>query len=517
MYPTINQVFELSVEKYSDHEGMVYPQKNQRWSYSEWDDKINRVANGLRGLGIGKGDVVSAVLYNTSEFLTTLLACSKIGALFNPINYRLSAGELAFITSDAGSKALVFEEAVHDVVSKAREINEVPHYLFVDDNPPEFSLSFYSLLNGSSSTRPEVEISQEDRYIIMYTSGTTGKPKGVVHRHRDMIEHNMCMIADQKLTHRDRGLSAAPLNHSAELHCLFLPRIHIGATNVLIHHFDPIPVLECIQNEKITIMFGAPTMWNMMLQQDITKFDLSSFRLLVYGGAPMAPALVRQCHKDFGCDLLQYYGMTEMGPATTVLYPEEQLPFSGAAGRAILNHQVRVVRPREDGPSEPDNLTEPGENGEIIVRGPACMEHYYNRPEATERALYKGWYHTGDIGSVDEQGYIWVADRVDDMIISGGENIYPREVEDVLYEHPDVVEVAVVGLPDPQWGKIVVAFVVSKNSDLTAKALDEYLLASDKLASFKRPRRYEFIDELPKTASGKIQKFVLAKEFATEQ
>lgn len=453
---------------------------------------------------------MSVFLFNTSEFVTTLFAAAKIGAVFNPINFRLAASELAYILKDSGSKAVVFERATAEQVRVAKvQVPGLQLYLYVDETVPEFAQSFYDFFAEFPSERPDVEVKQDDWYIMMYTSGTTGQPKGVIHRHRDMVEQNMVMISDQKLTCHDRGLCAAPLNHSAELHCLFLPRVHIGACNVILHHFDPQQVLSAIEQNKISVMFGAPTMLNMLLQLNYQEFDLSSLRLIGYGGAAMAPAMVLKCHEAFGAELIQYYGMTELGPAVTVLYPNEQMAQAGAAGKALLNHEVRVVRVREGVPSEPDDVVKPGEVGEVIVKGPCMMVGYHNRPETTEKALYKGWYHSSDLAKIDEEGYIWITDRADDLIISGAENIYPREVEDVFYSHPDIVEVAVRGLPDNKWGKIVAAFVVPKRPGLTAEELNEFLLRSDKLAAFKRPRRYVFCPALPKTPSGKIQKFKL--------
>ncbi|WP_366922766.1 long-chain-fatty-acid--CoA ligase [Metallumcola ferriviriculae] len=515
MYPTLKDMFEQTVTKYPDREALVYPQKNQRWSFETLNEKANCLANSFLNAGLRKGDVVSVFLFNTSEFVATYLACIKTGILFNPINFRLSGEELAFILNDAQSKALIFEEAVIPQVEKARERTDIALYLYTDENnQPPWAQYFYDFMESGSVATPISQLIDSDRYIIMYTSGTTGKPKGVVHRHRDMIEHTLAMLAYLQISQEDRGLSAAPLNHSAELHCVLLPRINIGATSVLLHHFEPKAVLQCIQDERITLMFGAPTMWNMMLQENLSQYDLSHFNKILYGGAAMAPAMVIKCQEAFNADLIQAYGMTEMGPAVTMLMPQEQLPKAGSAGKAIVNHEVRVVRPKEGSPSDPDDLVEPGEKGEIVVRGPGIMELYYNRPDDTENAMYKGWYHSGDIATIDEEGYIWVADRIDDMIISGGENIYPREVEDVLYEHPDIVELAVVGLPDENWGKVVTAFVVRKNNDLSSEDLDKYLLGSQKLAKFKRPRRYEFVDTLPKTASGKIQKFVLVEDYS---
>ncbi len=229
-------MFELTVQKYPHREALVYPEKNQRWTYSQWDSKVNQLANAFLAYGIKKGDRVSTFLFNTGELVTTLFALAKIGAVFNPINFRLSGGELAFILNDAGSRILLFEAAVAEQVDVARkELQTVEKFLYVDTNPPEYAQCFYEFFADQPTDRPQVDVQENDRYIIMYTSGTTGKPKGVIHRHRDMLEHNMAMIADQKLTYRDRGLVAAPLNHAAELHCFFLPRVHIGATNVIIH------------------------------------------------------------------------------------------------------------------------------------------------------------------------------------------------------------------------------------------------------------------------------------------
>lgn len=510
MYLTIGKMFENTVNKYPEREALVYQQKGQRWTYRQWEERVNKLANALMAAGIGKGDVVSAFLFNTSEFVTTLFAAAKIGAVFNPINFRLSAGELVFILNDADSKMVIFEKDTKETVTIAKEQSPgVKSFLYVDDDAPEFAHSFYDFCADYPATRPNVEVTENDRYIIMYTSGTTGKPKGVIHRHRDMLEHNMAMIATQRLSYQDVGLCAAPLNHSAEIHCFFLPRVHIGACNVISHVFNPIETMEIIQKERISVLFAAPTMWNMVLQSNYQDYDLTSLRLCFYGGASMAPAMVLKCQEAFKADLMQLYGMTEMGPATSILFPEDQLARAGAAGKDLINHEVRVVRVREGVPSEPDDIVSPNEVGEVIIKGPAMMVGYYNRPEATEKALYKGWYHSGDLGRIDEDGFLWIKDRADDMIISGAENIYPREVEDVLYEHPDVIEVAVLGLPDEKWGKIVTAFIVPKRSDLSEEELNQFILNSNSIAGFKRPRKYIFCESLPKTPSGKIQKFKL--------
>ncbi|WP_044747567.1 long-chain-fatty-acid--CoA ligase [Bacillus alveayuensis] len=515
MYVTVGGLIEWSANNYPDKLALVYADKQQRWTYRVLNQKVNQFAGALQKLGVQKGDVVSTFLYNTSEFVLALFASAKIGAIFNPINYRLSSHELHFILSDARSKVLLYEKALKDTVQKVIERGvETEHFIYVDDNQPDHSLSFYQLLEEQNGQFLKEDVTENDRYIMMYTSGTTGRPKGVIHRHRSMVHHNFLMMQCMGLTKDDIGLSAAPLNHTAELHTSFLPRVQVGATNILMHSFDPKKVLETIEKEKVTHLFAAPTMVNMLLHVDnFDSYNLTSLRLLGYGGASMAPVLIREFQSRVGADLVQMYGTTEMGPVMTVLYPDEQLPKAGSAGKAVMTHEVRIVRLQEDGsPSHPDDLCEVGEIGEIIVKGPCVMEGYYQRPEATDKALAFGWYHTGDMGSYDEDGYIWIRDRMNHMIVSGAENIYPREVEDYLLEHPDVLEAAVIGQPDPTWGQIVVGCIVLKEgSTLTEEELDQFLVNGDKLAKYKRPRKYVFLDRLPKTPSGKIQKYVLEK------
>jgi fatty-acyl-CoA synthase len=255
----------------------------------------------------------------------------------------------------------------------------------------------------------------------------------------------------------------------------------------------------------------------MLLQEGLEKYDFSSLNLGLYGAAPMAPILVKECQEKLGVNLVQAYGMTEMGPAITILAEEDQIRKAGSAGQAILNHEIRIVRPNEDGPSDPTEILPPYEPGEILVKGPSMMVGYFNREEATKNAIYKGWYHSGDIGYLDNEGFLYVKDRVDDMIITGGENVYPREVEDILYEHPGVLDVAVIGQPDERWGETVTAFVVAKDPSLSSEELDIFCKKSDKLANYKRPRKYIFFDNMPRNASGKIQKFILRKKLEEEK
>ncbi|MCF6138459.1 fatty acid--CoA ligase [Pseudalkalibacillus berkeleyi] len=517
MYVTIGKLFNQTVQKFPTKEALVDASTNQRWSYQEWNEKVNQLANAFVESGVRKGDRVSTYLFNNMEFATTYFACAKIGAVINPINFRLKAQEVAYILEDARPSIFLFEEMLEPHVAAIQAKAEDTSFWCISKNCPNYAVNYHERMKDTSINEPNIEVDENDLYAIMYTSGTTGRPKGVLHRHRDMVEQSLACIAMINISENDIGLVGAPMFHCAELHCCFLPRVHVGATNVIIHHFDPKQVLEVIDRENVSVFFGAPTMWNMMLQQDHASYDISSLKYGLYGAAPMAPALVRACKEKLGVNLIQAYGMTEMGPAITFLSEDEQLTKAGSAGKPFLNHEVRVVRPNEHGPSEPEDVLPPGEIGEIIVQGPSMMVGYYNREDASKVAMYKDWYHTGDLGYMDKDGYLYVADRVDDMIISGGENVYPREVEDLLYEHEGVLDVAVLGTPDEKWGEMVTAIIVKKDEKLTEDMLEEFCKSSTALADYKRPRKYIFETELPRNASGKIQKFLLKKQFKRDR
>jgi len=511
MYPTIADTLELTAEKYPDKPGLIYPYRDQHWTYAEFDERANRLANALRDLGVEHGDRVGTVLFNGSEQILTVFACSKIGAVFTPLNFRLPAGEIEFILNDAGAEALVYDAETADAVEGARpNLETVSEYVSVDDDVPDHAHGFYDILSDASPERPDADVAEDDVYAFMYTSGTTGRPKGVVHEHRDMVEHNLICVGEGGIRKDDVGLSALPLYHCAELQAALFPRLQVGATNVVLHEFDPVDVLQAIDEYDVSVFFAAPTAWNAMAQvADDVDADTSSLRQGLYGAAPMPKEVLEACMEHFCEDYLQAYGMTEIGPCGTFQHPDEQIPKQGSAGLPALNHDVRVVEP--DGP--PDAEVEQGEIGEILFAGPCTMREYWNRPEATEESLQADggteWYYTGDLGYRDADGYLYVVDRKDDMIISGGENVYPTEVEDVLFTHPDVVEAAVVGEPHEEWGEVVVAYVVG---DADPDDLDAYVRESDDLADFKRPREYHAVDELPKNPSGKVQKFKLRDE-----
>ncbi len=511
MRPTLRETLELTAKKYPDRDALVYPRRDQRWTYAEFDSRVNRLANAFADLGIEKGDRVSTMLYNGTEIVLTVFACAKLGAVFNPLNYRLPAGDIEFILNDAESSLLLFEEETREPVERARnDLETVQEFVFIDEGSPEYAHDFYDLLESAEDTRPEFKVKEDDAYAFIYTSGTTGRPKGVVHEHRNMVTHNLICAAEGGLERSDVGLSALPLYHCAELQAALFPRVQVGTTNVILHEFDPTTVLDAIDTHDVTVFFAAPTAWNAMAQTaESVDADTSSLRLGFYGAAPMPKRVLEACMDHFCENYLQAYGMTEIGPCGTFQHPDEQLEKQGSAGVPALNHDIRVIEPDAD----PDETVARGDVGEILFAGPCTMREYWNRPDATAESLRETngteWYYTGDLGYFDEDGYLFVVDRKDDMIVSGGENVYPTEVEDVLFSHDGVSEAAVVGEPHDEWGERVVAYVVG---DSTEDELDNYLRESDDLADFKRPREYYLVDTLPKTPSGKVKKYELREE-----
>jgi len=518
-HPTLGTTLEGSASRAPEKEALVYPRRDQRLTYAEFDRAVNRLANALADLGVEKGDRVSTMLYNGTEICLTVYACAKLGAVFNPMNYRLPAGEVEFIADDAGSSTMLYEADTAEAVEGARPaLGTVEEYVYVPDpgeersgKTPEGTRGFYDLLDSGTAERPDVDVHEADTYGLIYTSGTTGRPKGVVHTHRHMVEHNVLALAEGGLRPSDTGLSVMPLYHVAELHGRLFPLVHRGCTNVVHHEFDPGRTLRGIEEHAVTTMFLAPTAWNAAaLTAAEGDFDVSSLRFGLYGAAPMPGQVLENCREHLCEDYVQAYGMTEIGPAGVFLYEDEQASKQGAAGRPGLNHDMRVVEPDGD----PDATLDTGEIGEILLWSTCLMEEYWNRPDATAESIREDssgrtWYYTGDLGRIDEDGYLYVVDRKDDMIISGGENVYPTEVENVLFAHEGVVEAAVVGQPDEEWGERIVAYVVGEAS---AEALDRFLRESDDLADFKRPRAYYFVDELPKNPSGKVQKFRLRSD-----
>lgn len=496
----------------------LYPKKtgmvchSGRFTYSEVFSRTMRLCNLLTDLGVKAGTNVGIISYNCHRFLEAYFATAIIGASLVPINIRLSPKEVAFILEDAEVNVLISHYDFEALVKEKRGLKT----LWIDppkedENSYEYLISRYSPEYSNSWGPGDDHVAQ-----IYYTSGTTGRPKGVMLSHKNCYVHAMAAIAELKLTDEDVWLHVAPMFHLADAWATWAIT-WVGGTHVMVKRFEPLDVLETIQREKVTISNMIPTMLNLLVKHpDFKKFDYSSLRVMLSGGAPIAPELVRMIMEGFGCDYVQTYGMTETSPYLTVsilkehlkkLPPEEQFKFKAKTGREFLCIELKVVR--EDG----SEVKKDGkEVGEIIVRGDSVTKGYWKLPDETKKALRDGWLFTGDLATMDEEGYVNIVDRKKDMIITGGENVYSTEVEAVLYENPKILEAAVFGLPDEKWGEIVCAAVVLKeNESATEEEIIEF--CKERLARYKAPKKIFFVPEIPKTGSGKISKRLLREKF----
>jgi fatty-acyl-CoA synthase len=479
-------------------------------TYGQLLDRIDRLAAGLRAGGVCHGDRVGFVGLNQPAFLETMFAAARLGAIFVPLNFRLTGSELTFIIGDAGIHTLVADAMHQGVVDTVRGDLPVRRYVGVDTdgNTAGDGWDAYAPLveQGEPLAIPD-PVDHDEVAVIMYTSGTTGRPKGAMLTHGNLWWNNTNALHMFDTLEDDVSLVVAPLFHIGGLNVTTLIAFQKGAEVVLHRSFDPGLCLEDIPKYGVTTMFGVPAMFLFMSQHPgFEPADLTSIRSLICGGAPVPEPLIK-LYNGRGIPIQQGYGLTETSPSVTFLSAEHGLAKLGSAGRTPLFCDVVIMDP--DGRV----LDEPLARGEVCVRGPNVMKGYWNRPDATAAAIDpEGWFHTGDIGYVDEDGFLFIADRVKDMVISGGENVYPAEVESVLYEHPAVGEIAVIGLPDERWGEAVVAVVAPKaGHTVTLEDLREF--GGRSLARFKLPTRLHLVDVLPRNPAGKVLKFELRDSY----
>jgi len=493
----------------------------KRWTYQEFCNRINRLSHCLRGFGIEGDDKVAILHPNCHCFLEAYFAIPQIGAISVPINYRLSPIEIAFILQDSDAKILIADSMFKRQVDAIRgEIQGIKKILWTGESkgdpfPPagggkSIDINYEEALEqADSKALPAPPLHGEDIAQIYYTSGTTGRPKGVMLSHKNGMTHALGTIAEIHLTDRDVWIHVAPLFHLADAWATWAVT-WVGGTHVLVKEFDAKVVLETIQREKVTLTNLIPTMLNLMVNHpDVGKYDYKSLRVLLSGGAPIAPEVVRKIVDTFKCDYIQTYGMTETSPYLTLsilkehlkkLPDEEQLRFKSKTGREFIGVELKVVNDRGEEIKKDEK-----EVGEIIVKGDIVTKGYWKLPEETKKSIKDGWLYTGDMAVMDEEGYVTIVDRKKDMILTGGENVYSTEVENVLYMHRAILECAVVGVPDPKWGEAVKGIVVLKPGQ---KATQEEIIqfCKGKITHYKAPKSIDFIDALPRTGSGKIHK-----------
>lgn len=500
-HPTVRDLLSQVASNYPDDIGLVDPAADRSLTFGDWDERVTRTANGLLSAGLEPSDHFSIMMKDSIEFLVLLFSALELGLVVNPISYRASPDRLAYVLEHGESHSLAFDEYCQETVADL-DPTELPDLqIGIGDVNVPISHSYESLTDASS-TPPQVGVTENDTALLLYTSGTTGKPKGVCHTHRNVVDANLMCLPYNRLRPSDTSIALGPLYHVGPLLANFMPALHVGATNIIQRDFNPTTTLKHIESESVTALWGVPTHLNDILNEEsIDERDTDSMRMIQYSGSAMPEEVVRQCREQFpDVDFVNAYGSTEI-IFGAFLYPEYHDDHLGSIGRAIPNAEIRLVDPSDP---QPSNIIPQDKEGEILVRTPTCMTEYWKAPEKTESAMVDGWYRTGDLGRYDEEGFLYFVDRTDNMIVSGGENIYPAEVEEILHEHPNVRAAAVVGASDEEWGEIVASFIVPDTETLTPDDLDQYFKKSSAIEDFKRPRRYEFCDQLPRTQSGKI-------------
>lgn len=508
----LGDILRRNAKLYPDKTAIVFGAR--RYSYREVNDRVRRLANGLRANGIGRGDRVGLLEWSSPQYLELYIAVPKIGAVLVPLNYRLVGRELEYIINDAEAKMLIAGEEFVGLVRTIRPNLKTVASFFCIGEATSGMDRYEAMITGFPLEVPEMDVEDGDVAVQMYTSGTTGRPKGAMLSHKNLMSNYMGRLVDLKLDKDDVFLNSLPYFHVAAEFAI-LP-LYVGATLVIQSKFDPGPFLDAIETEKVTVTGAVPSMVQILMEymdEHPRDYDLSSVRIFFYGASPMPVVLLKKAINRFKCNFLHSYGLTEASPGVTFLKPEdhilegpeEKVRRLASCGREVFNVEARVVNERGID-------IEPVEVGEIIVRGDNVMKGYWKLPEETAETIKDGWLHTGDMATVDAEGYIFIVDRKKDMIISGGENIYPREVEEVLYAHPSILEAAVIGVPDERWGEAVKAFVVLEEGQ---KVSEEEIIdfCKENLASYKKPKSVEFVDTLPRNPLGKVLKKDLRKRY----
>ena len=472
----------------------------RRLTYREINDRVNRLSRALQSLGLQPGDRCALLAYNGLEYVEVIFAAAKLGLLLVPLNWRLSPAELAFNLVDSGTETLIFDPDFAPLVQGLVGETKVRRLLVLGREEILGAPAYEKALAGQPGLEPEPAgpVGLETPHIIMYTAGTTGRPKGAVLTQGAGFWNAVNLEMDLYFTPDDRDLLVLPMFHIGGIGLFTLPILYAGGTVVIQRTFEPAETLRLLQEENITLFFGVPAVFLFLIQHpDFRPEAFARARVVMSGGAPLPVSLVEHYHQA-GILLQQGFGMSEAAPSIATLAKDRALRKAGSIGRALFHVEARVVDDdRKEVPA--------GAVGELVIRGPNLMQGYWNRPEATAEALAGGWFHTGDLARLDEEGDLTIVERKKDMFISGGENVYPAEVENALFELAPVSEAAVVGIPDEKWGEVGRAVVVLKEGQtLTEAEVLDHLRG--RLARFKVPKQVVFTDRLPRNAAGKVLK-----------
>ncbi|MGB9728737.1 MAG: acyl-CoA synthetase [Thermoprotei archaeon] len=507
-----------SAYRYPDKVALIFesPIEQIKMTYTELEDASNKVANAFIDLGIKKYDRIAILAHNTVHHVLTIFGAAKAGAIYLALNYLLRGKDLAYVVNHSESKVLIVEDSLYDKIKDViKDLSTVRTLIWSSQGKgepaPSNWIDFDKWYKNYPSKEPDIELYIEDPVQLTYTSGTETLPKGVIHTNESLIAQYVGTIIDGDYEPDDICLNSMPIYHCAQRDVFMMPIFYVGGTNILLLEPKPDIILKNVEKYKVTMLFLAPTVWIGLLRHpDFNKYDLSSLKKCYYGASifPLEP-LKELMAKLPNAKFYNYYGQTELAPYHTILKPADQLRKPGSAGKGGLNMQTRLEN------SSHQEIKNPGIPGEICGRGPHVMLMYFKDPEKTEEVFSCGWFHSGDVGIIDEDGYITVVDRKKDMIKTGGENVSSREVEEVIYKHPKVWEVAVIGLPHEKWIEAVTAIVVPKpGQEIKEEEIIE--LCKKELSPFKVPKGVIIIrpEEMPKTPSGKIMKRELRKIYA---
>lgn len=469
-------------------------------TYADLHERVQRAAGALRAEGVERGTVVGVLLQNCLEFLETMLATAHLGGIFMPLNWRLAPAELTYIVDHAGAEIILTQPDLQARLDELRAVGRPIRSWLTVGGPDGRWRPYSELVADATPVRESVEVDGDDTMRLMYTSGTTSRPKGVMLTYANLYWKCIAQAIELEMTHEDRGVACGPLYHVGALDMTTTNMLYVGGSTHILPSFDPAALVDAIESRRVTNVWLAPAMVNMLMASGATEGrDVSSLRLLLDGGEKMPLPLIQRILDTFpGIWFCDGYGMTETVSGDTYLDKGRMLDKLGSVGKPIPHTKVRIVDP-DDRPLPPNEI------GQILIKGPKVCKGYWRDEQTTAEALRGGWLHSGDLGYLDEDGFLFIVDRLKDMIISGGENVASLEVERVLYEHPDVLEAAVVGSPHPTWNEVPVAYVVPRaGASVDANGLDEF--CRGRLAGYKTPKGFRFVDALPRNPSGKVLK-----------
>ncbi|WLR50367.1 long-chain-fatty-acid--CoA ligase [Bacillus tianshenii] len=488
----------------------VQMENEQSWTYEELHLRSNAYGNALVEMGVTKGDRVGVLLYNCLEYFALYFAIAKIGAIAVRLNFRLTAPELEYVINDSGAKVLCFHSELNETISSIRNKTSVEHFICFSKQQhhyPNWAEAQAILDAGSTKEIDPGEIKLEDPVMLMYTSGTTGLPKGALWTHGNTFWFSSMQAMQWNYTGNEIAMTTGPLYHVGAMEDIALPTLLSGGTVHITKSggFDISRILQVIDECNITDCFLFPFMIYEMLNSS-TTYQLNSLKRIYTGGDPIMPWAIEQLNAKFPhIGLVQVYGLTEGTPIAASLSPEDNRTKSHTVGKAMPLTEIRIVNDNHES-------IEAGEIGEIAIKSPSVSTEYWNKPEATAETFVNGWCHTGDLGQIDEDGFLTIAGRKKDMIRSGGENVYAAEIEDLLYRHEKIKEVSIIGVPHPKYIETVCAIIVKQpNVSLPEEEVIHY--CQGKIAKYKHPRKIIFVDELPRTPSGKVQKFKLRERY----